>query len=53
MGRDDVLDGHWAVLNLVALDDPLEVFNTGVAERGIQSSGLLCAFYLSLSESRL
>ena len=51
MGSGDVLYRHWAVLNLVALDDPLEVFDRRVTKRGIQSSGLLCAFYLSLRES--
>ena len=51
VGSGDVLYRHWAVLNLVALDDPLEVFDRRVTKRGIQSSGLLCAFYLSLRES--
>jgi hypothetical protein len=51
---DDVLYRHWAVLDLIALDsNPLEIFNRGVTKRGIHSSGLLCAFNLSLCESLL
>jgi hypothetical protein len=52
VGSGDILYRYWAVLNLVALDDPLEVFDRRVTKRGIvQSSDLLCAFYLSLRES--
>ena len=53
MGSDDVLYGHWAVLDLVALDNPLEIFDRRVSKRGIQSSCLLCAFELSLGEAQL
>jgi hypothetical protein len=50
---DDVLYLHWEFLDLIALDNPLEIFNRGVVKRGIHSSGLLCAFNLSLCESLL
>jgi hypothetical protein len=51
VGSDDVLYRHWAVLDLIALDDPLEIFSRGVTKHGIQSSGLLCDLNLSLCES--
>ena len=51
MGSDDVLYHHWAVLDLVALDYPLEVFDRWVSKHGLQSSGLLGAFHLSRGKS--
>ena len=53
VGSDEVFDRHWAVLNLVALEYPFEIFNRRVSKGGIQSPCLLCAFDLSLGKTHL
>ena len=51
IGRDNVVNGNWAVLDLTALDNPFEVFHGRVSMVGVQSLCKFCSLELSFRKS--